>query len=85
MFYCRELGGGTKFAMESCRELDRPCLLIDAAETAEADAAAAINHFVTQHRIGVLGIGGPRASEWPDGYDYACRVLERFLKCSRPA
>jgi hypothetical protein len=85
IFYCREIEGGTKYAMECCRELNRPYLLIDAASTTEQHSATAVVAFVREHKIDIVGVGGPRASEWPDGYDYAYRVLERFLNCSRPA
>jgi hypothetical protein len=35
--------------------------------------------FVRKNKIETLNVAGPRQSEWAEGYDYACRVLEAFL------
>ena len=43
------------------------------------DAAKLIRDFVREHKIDILGVGGPRQSEWPGGYDYAFRVMDRYL------
>lgn len=80
IFYFRELGGGTKYAVECCRELQRPHRLIDAAQTSPEEAAKSISDFAREHKIDILGVGGPRQSEWAGGYDYAYRALDLFLK-----
>ena len=33
----------------------------------------------------VLNVAGPRASEWPEGYDVARALLEELLRTGRPA
>ena len=30
--------------------------------------------------IEILNIAGPRQSEWPEGYDYAVAVLDKFVR-----
>jgi putative molybdenum carrier protein len=74
-----DLTGGTKYAIECCRELERPYRLIDAALISSQDAGNLIVDFVREHKIDILGVGGPRQSEWPGGYDYAFRAIERFV------
>jgi hypothetical protein len=39
-----------------------------------------ISGFVRKHQIDVLNVAGPRQSEWAEGYDYAVRALDAFLK-----
>jgi hypothetical protein len=82
--YHVDLSGGTKYAIDCCVELKRPYLLIDAAKTSAEDAANAIVDLVREHKIDILGVGGPRESEWPGGYDYAYRVLELFVRRTLP-
>jgi hypothetical protein len=77
--YDVDLRGGTKYAIECCEQLKRPYLLIDAATISPEEAAKLIVDLVHKHKIHILGVGGPRASEWPGGYDYAFRALEKFL------
>jgi Circularly permutated YpsA SLOG family len=77
--YRGDLTGGTKYAIECSRELKKPHLLIDAARISEGEAANLVLDFVRQHKIDIIGIGGPRQSEWPDGYEFASSVIELFL------
>ena len=72
-------GGGTKYAVECCEQLGRPYLLIDAAIISTKEAAEAVSDFVDAQKIEILGVGGPRASEWAGGYHYAFLVMETFL------
>ena len=74
-----ELGGGTEYAVQCCIQQKKPYLLINAIQTPADEAADLIMKFVREHRIQILGMGGPRQSEWPGGYDYAFRALEIFL------
>jgi hypothetical protein len=75
--------GGTRFTLECCKQLERPCHLIDATRTSLEKAAEGVGDFVAEHSIKVLNVAGPRESEWPGGYRYASGVLELFFKaCS---
>jgi hypothetical protein len=77
VIFCRgEPRGGTAETIRCCRELLRPHVVLDASQAGAGDAAAALTKFVRENPIDVLNIAGPRASEWPDGYDHAFQTLE---------
>jgi hypothetical protein len=80
VIYAAELRGGTDQTARFCVEVGRPYQLIDASKVATEEAAKLIADFVRTNRIDILNVAGPRQSEWPDGYDYASRVLETFLR-----
>ena len=77
--YPRELRGGTEQTVRFCVELKRPHYLIDASKISPEEGANLITEFVRNNEIGILNVAGPRQSEWPQGYDYASRVLDLFL------
>jgi putative molybdenum carrier protein len=78
--YPGKLGGGTEQTVRFCIELQRPHELIDASKVSAQDAATLIAGFVRKHKIDILNVAGSRQSEWAKGYDYAFRVLNRFLE-----
>ena len=80
IIYPGKLGGGTEQTVRFCVEQRRLHELIDASKVSAEDAAKLISNFVRKHKIEILNVAGPRQSEWPEGYDYACRTLDRFLK-----
>ena len=80
VIYPGELRGGTDRTVRFCVELERPYQLIEASRIAAQDAAKLIADFVRKNAIGILNVAGPRQSEWPEGYAYAFRALEAFLK-----
>jgi hypothetical protein len=78
-----EPSGGTEQTIRFCVELKRPHELIDASKRPTEDAAKLLTEFVRNNKVGILNVAGPRQSEWPEGYDYASRVLDIFLtSCS---
>jgi len=79
VIYTSQIGGGTKQTVRLCVDLKRPQELIDASKIRAEDAASLIADFVREKGIKILNVAGPRQSEWPEGYAYAFRVLERFL------
>lgn len=80
VIFCRgEPRGGTAETIRCCVKSQRPHIIIDASKAHVGDAAAALATLLRSHRVDVLNVAGPRASEWPGGYDYAAGVLERFL------
>jgi Circularly permutated YpsA SLOG family len=79
VIYPGELHGGTAQTVRFCVELRRRHQLIDASRVATEDAAKLIADFVRKNMIGILNVAGPRQSEWPEGYDYAFRALDRSL------
>jgi Circularly permutated YpsA SLOG family len=80
VIYPGELRGGTERAVRFCVELQRPHQLIDASKISAGGAASLIANFVGNNKVGILNVAGPRQSEWPEGYDYASRVMSAFLK-----
>ncbi len=80
VIYADELVGGTEQTVRFCVELTRPHQLINASTISAEGAGKSIADFVHNHNIEVLNVAGPRKSEWADGYDYASRALNAFLK-----
>lgn len=80
IFHHGELRGGTAETLRYCRELNRPHLVLGPNETTPSEAAESVRDFLRDKKIATLNIAGPRASEWPDGYNYASRVLEIVLR-----
>jgi hypothetical protein len=74
-----KLRGGTAQTVQFCVEQKRPHQLIDAAKVSSEDAARLMVDLVREHKIDILNVAGPRQSEWPEGYDYALRVMDIFL------
>jgi Circularly permutated YpsA SLOG family len=80
VIYPGKLEGGTEQTVRFCIELNRPHQLLDASKISPDDAAKLIRDFVLKNKIDILNFAGPRQSEWPEGYDYASRVVSAFLK-----
>jgi hypothetical protein len=79
IFYLGELQGGTKATADFCREAGKPLLILEGHPGSAAEAARKIAEFVRAHTIEILNVAGPRASQWPAGYDYARETLLLFL------
>ena len=80
VIFCRgEPHGGTAETIRCCAESQRPYVVIDEATCGVADAAAKLTRLFRDNVVDVLNVAGPRESEWPGGYGYASRVLERFF------
>jgi hypothetical protein len=80
VIYSGQIGGGTEQTVRLCVELNRPHELIDASKICAENAANLITDFVRAEKIKILNVAGPRQSEWVEGYDYACRALEAFVR-----
>jgi Circularly permutated YpsA SLOG family len=79
IIYPGKLSGGTEQTVHFCAEQRRPHELIDSSNVSTEKAAQLIADFVRENKIDSLNVAGPRASEWPEGYDYASRALDIFL------
>jgi hypothetical protein len=83
IIYLGKLSGGTEQTVKFCVEQRRPHELIEASNTCIEKAAQLIADFVRKNKIDILNVAGPRASEWPGGYDYAFGTLDGFMmRCS---
>jgi len=80
IIYLGKLSGGTEQTLRFCVEQRRTHELIDARNVSTEKAAQLIADFVRENKIDILNVAGPRASEWPEGYDYVSRALSAFLK-----
>jgi hypothetical protein len=80
IIYPGKLTGGTEQTVQFCVGQQRSHLLIDASKIPSEEAAKLISDFVRKTQIEILNVAGPRQSEWPDGYDYAYRVLDIFCR-----
>ena len=79
ILYFGNLSGGTEQTLRFCAQQVRWHQLIQASEVPAEDAAKLIADFVSEHRIVILNVAGPRQSEWSEGYDYTFRTLDAFL------
>jgi len=70
------LTGGSKLTRALAEKHRRPCLHIDIGRTTPFSAVQAIKDWATDHRIRVLNVAGPRASEDSEIYRDSKRLLE---------
>jgi len=68
--------GGTALTVGLARRRRRPLLVLDLRLSPEPQVAM---EWVVRHRVHVLNVAGPRASEAPEIYDGARRYIERLL------
>jgi hypothetical protein len=83
IIYPGKLSGGTEQTVRFCIEQQRPHERIDASNVSTEKAAQLIANFVRENKIHALNVAGPRQTEWPQGYQYASRVLDVFLNSIR--
>lgn len=84
IFHAGILRGGTRATADLCAEKSKPCLLLDASHISPVKAAAQLAQFARVNEIKILNVAGPRASEWPYGYEFAVATLTTFLGQSLP-
>ena len=75
--------GGTALTIDYCREIGKPCLLIDALQYSPSEAAGRAIPFIDRHDIINLNVAGPRASSEPDAYGFAKETITFLLKGSQ--
>jgi hypothetical protein len=73
------LSGGTQLTLETCRELGKPVLLLDAATVSAAEGGAQVGDFVAAHSLRRLDVAGPRESHWPGARSFAHAVVRALL------
>ena len=84
ILYSGSLLGGTKATVDFCTAQGKPSLLIDASEIDLEKAAVLVDEFVRSHQIAVLNVAGPRASQWPQGYDFVLQTLAKYFQAAAP-
>ena len=79
IIYDGELEGGTKKTVAYCKEHNKPCCLINLAETGVEQAQEKICAFVRKYKINSLNVAGPRASKQPEIYGAARQIVYNVL------
>lgn len=73
------LQGGSLATADLAIQLARPWLHLSAARRNPEEAGRVLNDFIEEHRIRVLNVAGPRASNEPRVGGYVRAVLEAAL------
>ena len=74
----RTLSGGSRLTAALAAHYHKPCLHL---HPGSVDPAGKLTHFLRDHRIQVLNVAGPRASQEPQVGEFVVRVLKRvFLR-----
>src|SRR5262249_2486091 len=71
------LSGGSQKTLELARKQRKPCLVLSQ-RTNNEDAATRLHRFVQEHRVKILHVAGPRASEEPEVGQFVEAVLEHW-------
>lgn len=79
IIYFGNLFGGSRETLQLCRQMDKPYLLIDAAEQSQEQAVDSLYEFMAGNAIGVLNVAGPRTSEESLAYGITLEIMTRFL------
>ena len=79
IFHHGPLVGGSGLTAREARAAGRPLLTLDAARLDVRACTSRLDRFVREHRVQVLNVAGPRASQWPGGRRRAFAVLRRLL------
>lgn len=79
IIYFSFLSGGTRLTLDFCKQFSKPHVLIDGDALEITKAAEIIGTFVSDNKIAILNVAGPRASGEPAAYDYAKNTMLAFL------
>ena len=82
IFYEENLFGGTEQTLDFCLELKKPHILIDIDLLDMDEAANRVSSFITDYRIRVLNVAGPRLSHCPSIYNYVKDALKGVINKS---
>ena len=74
------LQGGSEYALQCCRELGKPSIVIDASVTPVAQGIELLSRFVMEHNVPTLNVAGPRASEQPGIYAYVYDLVQGLAR-----
>ena len=71
---------GTLYTYDHCLIFGRPVCLVNASILPVEDAVFRVKAFLAKHAIGQLNVAGPRASLYPQAYDYAHELVSTLLR-----
>jgi hypothetical protein len=81
IFYVTSATGGSRLTNEWCIQHQKPLLKIDISNIPAHKASSLISKFVDTHKIELLNIAGPRASECQQIYKYVKPLISELLNC----
>jgi hypothetical protein len=76
------LSGGTQLTLDTCRDLGKPVLRLDAAGVSPEEGAALARAFIATHGIRRLNVAGPRESHWPGAHACSHAVIRALLSAT---
>ena len=79
IFFDRYLHGGSEKTLAFCIELDKPYKLIDIEQHSLDLAANLIVSFLSDYKITVLNVAGPRQSHCPSIYSYVKSTIHLVI------
>jgi hypothetical protein len=74
-----KLTGGSAETARYAKQLEKPCLVVDAEAVTTTEAAILLAVFILRHRIFALNVAGPRASKQAGIYAFVTDVLMKLL------
>jgi Circularly permutated YpsA SLOG family len=75
ILFNQTLSGGTKLTRDMCIREKKPFIVLDATQITVERAVKAVVRFIGENEIQTLNVAGPRASGWPEGYEFALAVV----------
>jgi hypothetical protein len=80
ILFNQTLSGGTKLTRDLCIREKKPFIVLDATQITVERAVKAVLRFIGEHEISTLNVAGPRASGWPEGYQFALAVVSGVIE-----
>ncbi len=80
---CGPLTGGTALTYQLAVEHQKPCLVVDLAQTTEQEAVHAVWDWLKAENIQVLNVAGPRASQQPQLYGPVKGIVTELIQRTR--
>ncbi len=80
ILFNQSLSGGTKVTRDMCIRERKPFIVLDAMQITVERAVKAVIRFIDENEIQTMNVAGPRASGWPDGYQFAMGVVAGVIK-----
>jgi hypothetical protein len=80
ILFDRSLSGGTKVTRDMCIRERKPFIVLDATQITAERAVRAVIRFIDENEIQTMNVAGPRASGWPEGYQFAMTVVAGVIR-----
>jgi hypothetical protein len=74
-----KLTGGTLLTVQICNELKKPVLIINPDFSSMNSITDSISRWISSQNIVILNVGGPRKSEWNEGYQISYQLIKNLV------